>query len=193
MIDYLFWYKCMWVLIGIASIYKTSNDSNLNTTVLRLTGYVTLSMVGKNFCWRHVEIFFLLFTRKHVLTFHANCLFMRQFAWNVESCFLVNKTISSICHLLNLPRKSEKVTIQWTNLVRAHYLSEHTLLLCFVTCPLLSIIKTEVPITKRLNYTFTERVCLKCCLKMLLLSWDVTFNQTIFSTNFQHFERVLHS
>ena len=32
-------------------------------------------------------IFFLIFPRKQDLTFHANCLHWRQFAWNAKSCF----------------------------------------------------------------------------------------------------------
>ena len=32
--------------------------------------------------------YFLNFPRKQGLTFHANCLHWRQFAWNVETCFL---------------------------------------------------------------------------------------------------------
>ena len=48
------------------------------------------------------EIFFLIFPRKQVLTFHANCLQWRQFAWKVKSCFLgKRRKIPSICHLLN--------------------------------------------------------------------------------------------
>ena len=30
----------------------------------------------------------LIFPRKQDMTFHANCLHWRQFAWNVKSCFL---------------------------------------------------------------------------------------------------------
>ena len=47
---------------------------------------LTLSMPSKIFSRRQIEIFFL-FSRKLVLTFHANCLKWRQTAWNVESCF----------------------------------------------------------------------------------------------------------
>ena len=36
------------------------------------------STLGKNFRW-HFKIFFLIFPRKQVLTFHANCLHLRQF------------------------------------------------------------------------------------------------------------------
>ena len=48
--------------------------------------------------------YFSYFPRKQILTFHANCLQWRQFAWNVKSCFL-GKIIkaSSFCHLLSLP------------------------------------------------------------------------------------------
>ena len=52
---------------------------------------------------KHFSYFF--FPRKQVLTFHANCLQWRQFAWNVKSCFLGKiRNVSSICHLLNYPR-----------------------------------------------------------------------------------------
>ena len=38
-------------------------------------------------------IFFLFFPRKLILTFHANCLLRKQFAWNVKPYFLKkNKT-----------------------------------------------------------------------------------------------------
>ena len=33
------------------------------------------------------DIFFLILPRKHDLKFPANCLHLRQFAWNVKSCF----------------------------------------------------------------------------------------------------------
>ena len=67
---------------------------------------LTLSTLGKIFCRRHFEIFFLFFPEKKDLTFHANCLLRRQFAWNVKSCFLGKiRKISSICHLLKMPRE----------------------------------------------------------------------------------------
>ena len=40
----------------------------------------TLGTLQKNFSGQHFEICFLIFSRKHVLTFHANCLHWRQFA-----------------------------------------------------------------------------------------------------------------
>ena len=51
-------------------------------------------------------ILFLILPRKQDLTFHANCLLRRQFAWNVKSCFLgKNKKNISKCRLLKiLPR-----------------------------------------------------------------------------------------
>ena len=56
-----------------------------------------LSMLGNKFSGRHFEMFFflllfLLFVlRKYVLTFHANCLQWKNFAWNFKSCFLKKK------------------------------------------------------------------------------------------------------
>ena len=40
------------------------------------------------FSRRQIDDIFLIFPRKQDLTFHANCLLRRQFAWNVLSCFL---------------------------------------------------------------------------------------------------------
>ena len=40
------------------------------------------------FSWRQIGDIFLIFPSKQYLTFHANCLRWRQFAWNVKSCFL---------------------------------------------------------------------------------------------------------
>ena len=59
---------------------------------------LTLSTPGKNFSRRHFEIFFLIFPRKQNLTFHANCLQWRQFAWNVKFCYLgkIRKNIISL-------------------------------------------------------------------------------------------------
>ena len=47
------------------------------------TGVKSLSLV-----WLIGDIFLILFSRKQDLTFHANCLHLRQFAWNAKSCFL---------------------------------------------------------------------------------------------------------
>ena len=46
----------------------------------------------------------LLFSRKQVLTFHANCLHWRQFAWNLKTCFLRRK-IRKIFLYVGLCRK----------------------------------------------------------------------------------------
>ena len=35
-----------------------------------------------------IDDIFLIFSKKQDLTFHANCLRRRQFAWNIISCFL---------------------------------------------------------------------------------------------------------
>ena len=40
------------------------------------------------FCRRQIDDSFLIFPRKQDLTFHTNCLLRRQFARNVQSCFL---------------------------------------------------------------------------------------------------------
>ena len=68
---------------------------------------MTHSTLGKMFDRRHFEIF-SYFPRKQDLTYHANCLQWRQFAWNVKSCFLGKiRNLSSICRLLNYPWERE--------------------------------------------------------------------------------------
>ena len=50
--------------------------------------------------------YFSYYPRKQVLTFHANCLHWRQFAWNIKTCFLGKiRKISSTCRLLKQPRE----------------------------------------------------------------------------------------
>ena len=60
---------------------------------------LTLSTLGKIFSRRQIDDIFLIFPRKQDLTFQANCLLRRQFAWNVKSCFLgkIRKTKETIC------------------------------------------------------------------------------------------------
>ena len=48
---------------------------------------LTYTTLGKFSRW-HIDSIFLIFPRKQDLTFHANCLQWRQFAWNAKSCFL---------------------------------------------------------------------------------------------------------
>ena len=45
-----------------------------------------------------IDDIFLIFPRKQDMTFHANCLLRRQFAWNVISCFLgkIRKIFQSV-------------------------------------------------------------------------------------------------
>ena len=68
---------------------------------------IMLSMLGNDFSRRHFEILFWFFPEKLDLTFHANCLLRRQFAWNIKSYFLGKiKEIWAIYHLLNLPHST---------------------------------------------------------------------------------------
>ena len=60
--------------------------------------FCTVSIISDFLIWRlacwvkFLEMtywnIFLIFARKQVLPFHANCLQWRQFAWNAKSCFL---------------------------------------------------------------------------------------------------------
>ena len=42
----------------------------------------------ENRFWHYMQIVSYIFSRKQVLTLHANCLHRRQFACNVKTCFL---------------------------------------------------------------------------------------------------------
>ena len=53
-------------------------------SVLRINLYHSLGIFSR----RQIDDIFLIFLRKQDMTFHANCLLRRQFAWNVISCFL---------------------------------------------------------------------------------------------------------
>ena len=54
---------------------------------------------------KRVNMLYIL-PRKQDMTFHANCLLRRQFAWNVKSCILGKiRKISSICRLLKMLRE----------------------------------------------------------------------------------------
>ena len=77
----------------------------------RLKATLTLSTLGKIFSRRRFEIFFLFFPRKQDLTFHANYLLRRQFAWNVKSCFPGKiRKISSICQrVVKVKPKSKRI------------------------------------------------------------------------------------
>ena len=47
-----------------------------------------LALLAKFSADNILKYFFLIFPWKQVLTFYANCLQWRQFAWNVKTCFL---------------------------------------------------------------------------------------------------------
>ena len=57
---------------------------NVNTMTVVINLYHSLGIFSR----RQNDVIFLIFPRKQDLTFHANCLLRRQFAWNVKSCFL---------------------------------------------------------------------------------------------------------
>ena len=52
--------------------------------------FLTLCTLGNILSRRHIEMFWVsfIFPRKQVLTFHANCLHLRQFTKTVKTCFL---------------------------------------------------------------------------------------------------------
>ena len=60
---------------------------------MRINLYYSL---GKFSRWQ-TDDFFLSFPRKQNLTFHANCLQWRQFAWNVKTCFLGKIFLYVVC------------------------------------------------------------------------------------------------
>ena len=65
---------------------KAPNKSGICVT--SANGFFNLYHSLGIFSRRQNDVIFLIFPRKQDLTFHANCLLRRQFAWNVKSCFL---------------------------------------------------------------------------------------------------------
>ena len=71
---------------------------------------LTLSILGNIFSRRHFEsFFFLFFPRKQDLIIHAKSFQLRQFAWNVKSCF--SGKISPVCRLLISPESGKGLII----------------------------------------------------------------------------------
>ena len=56
-------------------------------------------------------LFFFIFHRQQDLTFHANCLHWRQFAWNVKSWtgFDISCTMSSLWYVSYFPQKQDLI------------------------------------------------------------------------------------
>ena len=82
------------------NVFAIFQNRNFNITLannfvrFRTTGPSRLGILlnlynslGK-FSRLHIDDIFLIFPRKQAMTFHANCLPWRQFAWNVKTCFL---------------------------------------------------------------------------------------------------------
>ena len=59
------------------------------------------------FSRQQIDDIFLIFPRKQDLTFYANCLQWRQFAWNVYFCFLHKKKKKNISQ--NIPARNKKI------------------------------------------------------------------------------------
>ena len=78
-----------------------------------------------------VSILYFFPPRKQVLTFHANCLHWRQFAWKVKSCFLgkIRKNIISLLPIELAQRvvKVKQLGSQWgpCPAVQMHMLVQH--------------------------------------------------------------------
>ena len=62
------------------------------------------STLCKIFSRRYIEIFFLIFPRKHNLTLHANCHQWRQLAWMSNPYFLKKKKWENYFNISFLPR-----------------------------------------------------------------------------------------
>ena len=76
------------LLILFVRIFRVTIIVNFMNWPLPLPGLIqqtTFTTPWANSADNKLMTFFLIFPRKQVLTFHANCL---QFAWNVKTCFL---------------------------------------------------------------------------------------------------------
>ena len=77
---FFFFLKCQ-VLFSLKN--NKSENRSLSATIFFST--LTLNTLGRSFGRLHIEIsFFFIFPRKQDLTFHANCLHWRKFAWKCE-------------------------------------------------------------------------------------------------------------
>ena len=87
-----------WSCTGV--LFRTSHYGTRNTTngyfpaAMELNAQTKDCSASMKSRSRSVSIFFLLFPENRLLTFHANCLLRRQFAWNVKAYFL--QKISSV-------------------------------------------------------------------------------------------------
>ena len=55
--------------------------------------------------------FFFIFPRKQVMTFHANCLHWRQFAWNVKTCFQMETICMKCQNLFSGKKKKNNISV----------------------------------------------------------------------------------
>ena len=65
---------------GVYDLYTKTGDKHKADTerlAQQIESKLTLGTLSKNSSRRHFEIFFLIFPRKQVLIFHANCLHWR--------------------------------------------------------------------------------------------------------------------
>ena len=79
-----------WQTDDIFLIFRSGAGSLLTFSYFSFWCRLTLNLyhsLGIFSRWQTDDIF-LIFPRKQDLTFQANCLLRRQFAWNVKSCFL---------------------------------------------------------------------------------------------------------
>ena len=76
-----------------------------------------------------IDDIFLIFTRKQGLTFHANCLLRRQFAWNVKSCFLgkIRKIFQNVVCWKFYPECLALIYLAWQGLSLERSFSEKVL------------------------------------------------------------------
>ena len=75
-----------------------------------LLQFLMLCMPGKKFQQTTFWNICLIFPRTEALTFQANCLFRRQFAWNVKAYFLGKKNKKNIINLLTAELVQRVVT-----------------------------------------------------------------------------------
>ena len=117
-----------WIVspIFVAKLQKKKKEKKSSVVCCCEDWHFNLYHSSGIFSRRQTDDIFFIFPRKQDLTFHANCLLRRQFAWNVKFCFLgkIRKNISK-CRLVEiLPRvlsvKGYTAELQWLEHVWDH-------------------------------------------------------------------------
>ena len=137
-------------------------------TVSRLFIYHSLGYFQRH---DKLVIFFLFFLRKQDLTFHANCLHWRQFAWNVKFLFFPMETM---CMKYQIPFSPMEICMKCQILFCGENQTNVSILMLLKIIPrVLSITDSQLIWGLFLAgvhwHNSTQRVCFQECLQILMV------------------------